>query len=766
MLHILQRIVQEVSTALGVEEVVGIIVRRVRGTMNGDVCSLYLVDPQEEQSVLMASDGPPGTLERIQRNELKRLVEMVRERRQPVILSNPAQPQRYRDSPDTGEDRQWTFLGIPIIHYRQVLGALTVQRNEKRPFREDEIAFLVTIAAQLAGAIHHAVGDGSIHRILNGQQPPAPWLQGIPGAPGIAFGTVTVIYRPAQLETVPNREAADLALEEGAFRTAVAKFQEQLRASSTRMAAHLPEEERTLFEAYLMLAASDSLVTGTVQRIRAGNWAPGALRETIAEHAQVFEQMEDAYLRARADDIRDIGRQILMHLQADKIGPEQYPRRCILMGEDLSVPEIAEVPPEQLAGIVCLEGSGMSHTAILARALGIPTVMGLGTLSIGRLHGKEIIVDGYQGRVYLQPPPSIREEYLRLVREEQALHADLETLRDLPAQTPDGFRISLHVNGGFLSDMPKARSSGAEGVGLYRTEFAFMVRNSFPGEEELYHTYRRTLLYFSPRPVTMRTLDIGGDKALPYFSWKEDNPSLGWRGIRVMLDHPEIFLTQLRAMLRANAGLHNLRIVLPMVISPAEVDEAVGLLDQAHNELLASGKPSARPSVGVLCETPAAAYQVAALLRRAEFLSIGTNDLTQYLLAVDRNNPRVAHLYDSLHPAVIRVVHEISQEVHKWGKTVSVCGEMAGDPLASLLLQGMAIDTLSMAAPDLPRIKRIIRTFTHQEARHLLMESLARESPQEVHEILSTALEQAGLGSLVRRKTGAQETRPGYLAVR
>jgi phosphotransferase system enzyme I (PtsP) len=257
-------------------------------------------------------------------------------------------------------------------------------------------------------------------------------------------------------------------------------------------------------------------------------------------------------------------------------------------------------------------------------------------------------------------------------------------------------------------------------------------------------------MFLAPKPVTMRTLDVGGDKPLPYLNVEEANPFLGWRGIRVTLDHPEILLSQLRAMMRANAGLNNLRILLPMVSQMAEVDQAADMLDRAHRELLGEGRPSAKPLLGVMVETPATVYQIRGLVRRVDFLSIGTNDLTQYLLAVDRNNALVAGLFDSMHPAVLGAVNQVVQEAHRWGKPVGVCGEMAGDPAAALLLLGMGVESLSMSVSDLPRVKQAIRAFDIQTARELVSHVLHLEEATEVRQSVSEALDRAGIGGLVR----------------
>jgi phosphotransferase system, enzyme I, PtsP len=305
------------------------------------------------------------------------------------------------------------------------------------------------------------------------------------------------------------------------------------------------------------------------------------------------------------------------------------------------------------------------------------------------------------------------------------------------------------LNTGLLADVDSPTQLCADGIGLYRTELPFMIREQFPSEDEQFRIYRQVLASVAPRPATLRTLDVGGDKALSYFPVKEDNPFLGWRGIRIMLDHPEIFLTQLRAMLRANEGLDNLHVLLPMVASVSEVDESLKLLQRAWQELIDEALTVKMPKVGVMVEVPSAVYLAEKLAQRVDFLSIGTNDLVQYLLAVDRNNARVADLYHALHPAVLRALRDIVVGVHKVGKPVSICGEMAGDPASVIVLLGLGIDSVSVSIASLPRIKWVIRSFSRTHAKALYERALNMEDPEAIRNLLDGALIEAGLGGLV-----------------
>jgi phosphoenolpyruvate-protein phosphotransferase len=751
MLDTLHRIVEEVNAAQDLSQALSIIVKRITQAMRVDVCSVFLTDHESQHHQLMATLGlNPDSVGKVRLGFAEGLVGLVGERAELINLEDASHHPRFRYFPETGEERYHAFLGVPIIHYRKTLGVLVVQQGAQRRFDDEEVAFLVTIASQLSGAIAHAEASGGIDGLNRQPSSQARYMQGLPGAAGVAIGIARVVYPLAQLDAVPDRETQDTEAEAAAFKRAVLAVQQEMRALEQRVGVALPVEERQLFDAYVRMVGSDSLMESTLKRIRAGNWAPGALRETISEHARIFEEMDDPYLRERAADIRDLGRRILMRLQENPCALRELSQRTVLVGEEISVSQLVEMSSEHLVGLVAARGSGFSHVAILARAMGIPAVMGLGDLPVGRLEGKEIIVDGYGGRVHIQPTRFLREEFDRLAREEAKLSLELEELREQPCKTLDGVVVPLYVNTGLLSDINSSLASVSDGIGLHRTEVPFMIRDRFPGEEEQRAVYHQVLKAFAPRPVTLRTLDVGGDKRLSYFPIEEDNPFLGWRGIRLTLDHPEIFLVQLRAMLRANAGLNNLQLLLPMISALGELEEALTLIDRTYNELIEEGEPVTRPRVGAMIEVPAAVYQIESLARRADFFSVGSNDLTQYLLAVDRNNARVAKLYEHLHPAVLRALVQIVEGAHRCGRPVSICGAMAGDPTAVILLLGMGIDNLSMNASSLLRVKWVIRSFSQHAARELLDQALHLEHPESIHRLLNDALEDVGLGALVR----------------
>lgn len=757
MLKTLRRIVQEVSAAEDLPQALDIVVRGVNEALGTEACSIFLISPERGEHVLAATQGLNSELVGQVRLKLgEGLVGLVAERAEPINLENASTHPNYVHYPGLGEERLKAFLGVPIIHQRHVLGVLVVHQHEARYFDESEEAFLVTLSAQLAGTIMHAASYDAL-RLLdkNADQLPVKetMLSGISGAPGVAIGIALVVYPLADLSAVPERkvEIEEIDDEIAKLHSALAATRITIKRLEANIAASgLPDEERALFEVYLRILDSETIVNEITAAIRLGHWAQGALKLVIEQHIARFEAMEDLYLQERAADLKDLGERVLFHLQSRESRSPNFPDKTILVGEEVTPAALAEVPEGKLAGVVSVRGSGNSHVAILARALGVPTLLGLTGVKISHLEGEELIVDGYYGQLYRSPSPALREEFLILMREEQEFDRELEALRDLSAETTDQHRIALYVNTGLAPDVGNSLHVRAEGVGLYRTEVPYMVRDRFPSEEEQRVIYRQLLQAFAPRPVIMRTLDVGGDKALPYFPVEEDNPFLGWRGIRITLDHPEILLVQLRAMLQANVGLNNLRIMFPMITAVSEVEEALRLVRQAYEETRAEGFDVPMPEIGVMVEVPSAVYQAQVLAKRVDFLSVGSNDLTQYLLAVDRNNARVAGLYDSLHPAVLRALMQVVAGVHREDKPISICGEMAGDPAAAILLLAMGFDTLSMNATRLLRIKLVVRKFSMKRARQLLEEVLAMDDAFEIRSHMELALEEAGLGGLMR----------------
>ena len=751
MLETLRRIVQEVNAAPDLSSALDVMVARVRLSMGTEVCSIYLLDHNANRYFLMATEGlKKEAVGTATLHFSEGLVGQVGMREEPINLDDAPSHPKFRYLQETGEEPFHSFLGVPIIHHRKLLGVIVVQQRDRRRFDQEEEAFLVTLSAQLAAVVAHAEATGSIDGIFGNTMGVATKFDGVVGCIGVAIGSAFVVYPPADFKSVPDRPVKNIRKEMKTFNDALKRVRADIRALSEKASLTLPPEEQALFQVYERMLDDNALAGEIRAHVQAGNWVQGALREVVLKHVAAFEAMEDNYLRARASDVRDLGLRILAYLQEAKTLSAPIPEQAIVVGEDITPTIFVDIPRERIVGIVSLHGSSNSHMSIVARSLGIPTVVGVGEFPLSRLEGLRLILDGHRGEVIVQPALEVVRQYQAIISEQEELSKELEAVTDLACETEDGHRVNLFVNTGLMADVNISLQRGAEGVGLYRTEIPFMVRDRFPSETEQMEIYRQQLEAFYPAPVTMRTLDIGGDKSLPYFPIQEDNPFLGWRGIRVTLDHPEIFLVQIRAMLWASESLDNLRIMLPMVSSVMEIDEAMHLIHRAYLEVLEEGAHVQMPEVGVMIEVPAAVYQIRDFVQQCDFISVGSNDLTQYLLAVDRNNRRVANLYQAFHPSVLRALKHIIDVAREEGTPVSICGEMAGDPRSAILLTAMGYETLSMSATSLLRVKWVLRKIRIEAAQELLEQVWKMDNAAVIKSHVDLMLERAGLGSFIR----------------
>lgn len=753
MLETLRRIIQEVNVAADITIGMELMVSRIQETMQTDVASVYLFDSKEGRYHLMASEGlNADAVGQVTLGFTEGLVGQVGIREEPINVENATKHPKYHYLKETGEERYLSFLGVPVIHYRKLLGVLVVQQRQARKFDESEEAFLITLSAQLAGVmapfevnsyVHHSGIDGQERR-----------YRGVAAVPGIGVGQIAVFYPSTDLMAIPLKKSAEPQVEVARMRAALDAVKQDMQSLARKLVSSIGQEESDLFEVYVRMLDDSALGGEIIAHIELGYWAESSLAFVIKQHIQNFELIEDAYFRERAADVKDLGLRVLSQLERKTQRQRQYPERTVLLGEEITATMLAEVPRDKLVAVVSVKGSVNAHMSIVARSMGIPTVVGVMNLRPSKLESEPVVVDGYSGEVIVHPNATVLKEYQRALTQEQDREADLQSMRGQPSITTDGVAIELAVNTGMVPESPdRLGELGACGVGLYRSEVPFMVRDRFPSEEEQAAIYREHLSAFLPHTVTMRTLDIGGDKRLPYFPIYEDNPFLGWRGIRVTLDHPEILLVQLRAMLKASVGNNNLRILLPMISTVFEVEEALRFIHQAYMELREEGYDIVMPPVGVMLEVPAAIYQTRELASRVDFLAVGSNDLAQYLLAVDRNNPRVAELYTTYHPAVLRALKAVQEEAASVGTPVSVCGEMAGDPAAAILLIAMGYTRLSMNVSSLLKVKSAIRHVSMSDARSLLSTVLRMDNAQVIHSYLNLTLAKRGLAGLYRPGT-------------
>jgi len=753
-LKILRELFQDAADLHEPEALLDLIVERVQQAMTSDVCSVYLLDEKSKVLDLMASRGlMQSAVGNIHLDVGEGLVGYIAQHRTLLNVSLAKQHPSFKFFPETGEERFNGFLGVPIISFRKLIGVITLQKTAAVPFSDEEEAFAITIAAQLAGPLSQWVQldqestpeDPVTHVKFNLK------YQGEKGAPGVALGKVRWISSSHDLESVSDKKASDAGQQQRIFEDALEGAKQEMDNSGELMEKTLPKDVLALFGVYKMILEDESLSTEVANGIADGWSAATALKNTIQAHARIFEKMDDPYLRAKAEDIRHIGNRIYTHMES--VGSNSQlilDEPTILMGKDISFTSVTQVTREHLVGLICVDGSALSHIAILANALGIPAVMGLQDIKPARFDQVETVLDGYRGVVFFRPIENLREEYRRLIQQEATLVKGLDNLKKLPAITPDGKRMLLYANTGLQADISPGILHGAEGVGLYRSEIPFMLHDSFPSEEEQVQIYRKTLEAYAPSPVHMRTLDIGGDKNLPYFTITEDNPFLGWRGIRFTLDNTSIFIGQIRAMLRANLKTKNLKILLPMISRLDEIKAFYEILDEVIEQLRQSGHDIARPEVGAMIEVPSTVVMLPDICKEVDFVSIGSNDFTQYLLAVDRSNAMVSDLFSWLNPAVLRSLNLMVKTAKENNTPISVCGEMAADPGAVILLLGMGMDMLSISAYNLPKIKWVIRTVSFERAKKLWNKALRMRDEDAIQAMLHDELENLGLSGLIR----------------
>jgi phosphotransferase system enzyme I (PtsI) len=555
--------------------------------------------------------------------------------------------------------------------------------------------------------------------------PQDTFLIGIGASPGIAIGETFLLNRAREAVSERRISAEEVPGEIELFRQALRLSREQLEEVKSRVSDRQLAEHLYIIDTHLLILEDQMLFNDTVAAIEQDHLdAAGALKRTLRKFRAVFDRIEDEYLRERGSDIDSVGDRLLRNL----LGKKQpslatIDRKVIIVAHDLSPADTMQIDKEKIIGFVTDMGARTSHTAILARSLGIPAIVGLETVSSLVPGGVPAILDGVNGTVILNPSSATFAEYLQKKQAYEYLEKELLSYCELPAVTLDGFRVALRGNVELAEEVAPARGHGAEGIGLFRTEFLYMNRTTPPSEEEQFGLYREVAEKMAPHPVTFRTLDVGGDKFVPEINLADEaNPAMGLRAVRFSLKEGKLFKIQLRAILRASA-YGRVRILFPMIAGVAEIRSCKACLEEAKAELAAEGLAfDPGMSLGIMIETPSAALVADLLAREVDFFSVGTNDLIQYCLAVDRGNEHVAYLYEPLHPAVLRALRQICSAAREAGIEVGMCGEMAGEPMYSLILLGLGFDELSMNVSEILRVKRILRQVRLQDGEQLLEE--------------------------------------------
>ncbi|XKM13648.1 phosphoenolpyruvate-protein phosphotransferase PtsI [Orbaceae bacterium ac157xtp] len=564
-------------------------------------------------------------------------------------------------------------------------------------------------------------------------------VTGILVSPGIAFAKALLLKEDEiVLNTRPIAESK-ITSEVERFKQAREKSSQQLHAIMERAKVTLGEDKAAIFEGHIMLLEDEDLEAEVINRIKTKhNSADYAVHSVFEAQAKELEGLDDEYLKERAADIRDIGKRLLKNvLGMEIVDLSAVSEPSILVAQDLTPSETAQLNLDMVLGFVTDLGGRTSHTSIMARSLELPAIVGTTDATKKIKHGDFLILDAVNNQVYINPNPQTIEKLKQVQKQYLADKEELAKLKDLPAITLDGHQVEVCANIGTVRDVAGAERNGYEGVGLYRTEFLFMDRDAYPNEEEQFKAYKEVAQATNNLAVIVRTMDIGGDKDVPYMHLpKEENPFLGWRAIRISLDKREILHAQLRAILRASA-FGKLRIMFPMIISVEEVRTLKSELNILKEQLRAEGKAfDEKIEVGVMVETPAAAVIAQHLAKEVDFLSIGTNDLTQYTLAVDRGNELISHLYNPMSPSVLNLIKNVIDASHKEGKWTGMCGELGGDERATILLLGMGLDEFSMSSIAIPKIKKIIRNTHYSEAKKLADEALQKATAKEITDLL------------------------------
>jgi len=573
-------------------------------------------------------------------------------------------------------------------------------------------------------------------------------ITGIPASPGIVFGKALVLKEEKIVLDTQKISEDQVEAEVARFYAGREAAVEQLNSIHQRALKSLGEEKAAIFEGHLMILEDEELEEEILDYLRSNKVnASVAASKIIDQQVEMLSEIDDEYLKERAGDIRDIGNRLIKNILGMHIVDlGDITEESILVAYDLTPSETAQLNLEKVLGFITDIGGRTSHTSIMARSLELPAIVGTNDVTARVNTGDYLILDAVNNRVYVNPTQAEIDELKTLEAKLAEEKAELAKLKDLPAVTLDGHKVDVVANIGTIRDCEGAHRNGAEGVGLYRTEFLFMDRDQLPSEEEQFIAYKEVVEAMEGRLVVLRTMDIGGDKELPYLNLpKEMNPFLGWRAVRIALDRREILHAQLRAVLRASA-FGKLAVMFPMIISVEEIRELKSVLETLKAELRAEGKVfDENIQVGVMVETPSAAVNAKFLAKEVDFFSIGTNDLTQYTLAVDRGNELISHLYNPMSPSVLGLIKQVIDASHAEGKWTGMCGELAGDERATLLLLGMGLDEFSMSAISVPRIKKLIRHVNYQEVKALADEALQKPTAAEIEQLIQAFLAEKSL---------------------
>ncbi|MBN2643959.1 MAG: phosphoenolpyruvate--protein phosphotransferase [Desulfuromonadaceae bacterium] len=734
------------------------IVELVARRMQSEVCSIYLLQEDGATLVLHATHGlPKESIGKVSMKLGQGLASLAIEQGQPISVINPEEHPRYLYFRETKEERFHSFLAIPLIERRQPIGVITLQTTEKRSFTTTEISALSTIAFQVSSVVTNAKLLNSINEVARASQTPSKKthqnqelhnraaLRGTVAYPGVVSGPAYILDEKCGFSDLIDEIEVDSEKEKKRLTEALEETRIQTVFLEKRVAQKLSEQDAAIFHTHLMILEDRAFQDQLLKEITDGHSAPYALKKVVASYTEAFTRMDDPYLRERATDIMDIGRRLLANLTGNETTRLKFKKKGILVAREILPSDMATLEHDKVLGIVTEAGERNSHAVIMAKSLGIPALVGIKGATQQTEPGALVIVDANSGCFFVRPSEAIIEEYRRLEADCSEELDRINEYRHRPAISRDGVRVTMRANIGLISDVEIAQRNGAQGVGLYRTEFPYMTRNTFPDRQDQYQLYRKIVESFQGEPVTIRTLDIGGDKALPYFTPPaEDNPFMGWRSVRVSLDNRDIFRTQIEAILMA--GVHGpVKMLFPMISGIEELWACKDVVTEAKEQLRREQLPFKEEiPLGIMIEVPAAVQMCKFLAHEVDFFSLGTNDLIQYMLAADRNNPLVNKYYNPLHPAVLQAIKYVSDTARKQGKGVCICGEMATDPVNFTVLLGLGIREFSVVAPFIPRTKAFLANLDCQRAMEISEQLLQMSDSQSIRTCVVDELHKMG----------------------
>ncbi|MDP6978227.1 MAG: phosphoenolpyruvate--protein phosphotransferase [Myxococcota bacterium] len=760
-----------VSRSHDLDQTLANVIDLVAKRLDADVCSIYLADAELRHLTLSATIGlDPKAVQKVKLAFGEGLVGQCAERGEALAYEDASAAPSYRYFPETGEERYESLLAAPLVVQSVTTGVLVIQTRERRGFDQGDVDLIQTCAQLLAPVVVNAQLLSMVHndptersRIVGqvastivgtaGAQPEQPArvesnaeLRGIPTARGVAIGPVYRLAPEIDLARLDYVPSVDVELEARDLREALAKARVEIDEMRSVVGERFGPEFAAVFYAQMQILEDTGFVQQIEEAVGRSGSALQALIEVLDAYRRTFESIEDPYFRERGADVQEVGRRVMARLLG--VRHRETPlRQGAIVVVDQILPELfARLEMDKVQALVSEHGGATSHGAIFARTLEIPAITGVGGILREARTGETAIVDGSAGRVYLAPDEALLREYEKAQRNYEIAVEHLDALRERPAETLDGRRIVLSGNVGLLNDLRLVKKHGAEGVGLFRTELLALAHRGFPSEEEQEQLYQRVVSQMGDRPVTIRTLDLGGDKGIPNIGvGPEENPQLGCRSIRLILDNKDAFRAQLRAIFRASAN-RTVKLLLPMVSGIGELREAREVIADVQQKMIRRGEAhDPNLPVGIMIEVPSAALIAPALARDCDFFSIGTNDLTQYTLAADRGNERIAHLYNPLHPAVLTLIDMTVRAATHAGIPVSVCGEVATSPLAVPILVGLGIDEFSGTPGAVPIVKEIVRALDSKSVADDARAALGAESSEEVEAIAAGRLRKAGL---------------------